>query len=324
MSLLKLVYRNNFLKKLCIFFTCALFFYSTNAQKVSVVADREKILLGEQIVVQLKLEDVNTQNFSLEKWFTLNDSIPHIQVVKKDTLDTVDINGLSTYLQKITITSFDSGRWSIAPIQVVIQDRVTGKQTILGSDSIFIDVLPVDVSGLQDYHPLKDILEVKTKPDYFLIAVIGISVILLAVLVWLFIKQFKKKKLQPVKPVYKASALENAIKKMKELAKQNTTTAEQVKLFYVKLSDISREYFQEQLHIKASYITSDELMISIIVYLQDEKKRTSFFQLLRLIDAVKFAKYIPTPSQQEDTIAIAIASLQHIDQQIKQTKQHDN
>ena len=65
-------------------------------------------------------------------------------------------------------------------------------------------------------------------------------------------------------------------------------------------------------------------MISIIVYLQDEKKRTSFFQLLRLIDAVKFAKYIPTPSQQEDTIAIAIASLQHIDQQIKQTKQHDN
>src|SRR3954468_9838937 len=104
------------------FFTCALFFYSANAQKVSAVADREKILIGEQIIVQLKLEDVNAQNFSLEKWFTLNDSIPHIQIVKKDTLDTVNINGLSTYLQKITITSFDSGRWAIAPMQVVLQD----------------------------------------------------------------------------------------------------------------------------------------------------------------------------------------------------------
>jgi hypothetical protein len=307
-----------------VFFTCVLFLYSVNAQKVSVVADREKILIGEQIVVQLKLEDVNTQNFSLEKWFTLNDSIPHIQVVKKDTLDTVDINGLSTYLQKITITSFDSGRWAVAPMQVVLQNRATGKETVLGSDSIFIDVLPVDVSGLQEYHPLKDILEVKAKPDYFLIAIIAISVILLAVLTWLFIKQFKKKKLQPVKPAYKASALENAIRKIKELSKHTPATQEQMKIFYGSLSDICREYFQEQLHIKASYITSDELMIAIIVYLQNETKRTSFFQLLRLIDAVKFAKYVPASSQQQEAIETAIASLQHIDQQIKQTKQHDN
>src|SRR6202008_2253703 len=108
--------------------------------------------------------------------------------------------------------------------------------------------------------------------------------------------------------------------KIKELAKQNPATQEQAKIFYGSLSDICREYFKEQLHIKAPYITTDELMLAIIVYLQDEKKRTSFFQLLRLIDAVKFAKYLPVSSQQQEAIETAIASLQHIDQQIKQTK----
>jgi len=305
-------------------FTCVLFFYAVAAQKVSAVADREKILIGEQVVIQLKLEDVNTKNYLLQNWFAFNDSFPHIQVVKKEPEDTVEINGLTTYIQKITVTSFDSGRWVIPPMQIALQDNVTGKQTTLGTDSIFIDVLPVDVSSMTDYHPLKDIIEVETKPDYFLYAAIAASVILLAVLIWQLAKRSKKKKLQPAKPAYKATALENAIKQLKELAQKKPSTAEQVKSFYAQLSDIGRKYFSEQLNIKASYVTSDELMFILSVYLQEEKRRTSLFQLFRLIDAVKFAKYIPGAPQHEDAIEIAIASLQYIDQQIKQSRQHDN
>lgn len=324
MSLLKLEYRKKFLLQICMLVTGILFFYSSHAQKVSVVADREKILIGEQVVVQLKLEDVNARDISLQKWFTFPDSIPHIQIVKKDTLDSVDVNGLKTYLQKITITSFDSGRWAIAPVQTVLQDNATGKQIILGSDSIFLDVLPVDVSGLQDYHALKEILDVKTQPDYFLIGTIAVSVIILAVLVWLFVKQFRKRKLQPVKPVYKASALEKAINKIKELSKRDAEIFLQAKIFYTELINICREYFSEQLYINAANITSDELMLAIIVYMQDEKRRTAFFQLQRLTDAVKFAKYLPTTNHKEEAIIVAIESLKHIDQQIKQSKQHDS
>ena len=122
----------------------------------------------------------------------------------------------------------------------------------------------------------------------------------------------------------KGTALEYALQQIKELQQQNLPAKGEIKLFYTKLSDICREYFSTQLSIHASQITSDELMVTIIVYLQDEQKRTAFFQLLRLTDAVKFAKYIPDMSQHDNAVQTAIASLQHIDQLIKQTKQHDN
>lgn len=310
--------------KWCMLFTCALFYYATDAQKVSVTADRTKILLGEQIVVQLKAEDINEKNDFLQNWFLFNDSAAHIQIVKKEPVDTIEINGLNTYLQKIIITSFDSGRWQITPASLILQNRATGSKMVLKADSLFIEVLPVDVSGLMDYHVLKDIIDVEAKPDYWLYILIAASVIVLAVLIWLYIKQLSKKKLQPVKAVYKGTVLEHALEKLKALQQQNLSAKGQVKLFYTGLSEICREYFSEQLNIDASHITSDELMVAVMVYLQDEKRRTAFFQLLRLIDAVKFAKYLPEGIQDDEAITTAITSLQHIDQLIKQAKQHDN
>jgi hypothetical protein len=311
---------NRWIKKLCMLFACALFFYAGTAQTVSVTADRNKILLGEQITLQLKAEDINTRTSFLENWFALNDSSNHLQVVKKEKIDTIEIRGLTTYLQKVFITSFDSGRWQFAPLTMNVKDKVTGKQTILKTDSIYIEVLPVDVSAMLDYHALKDILDVEAKPDYTLYIIIGGSVIVLLIVIWLFRKMFAKKKLAPPKPVYKGTALEHALQQINELQQQNLPAKNQVKLFYTKLSDICREYFSAQLSIHASQITSDELMITLIVYLQDEKRRTAFYQWLRLTDAVKFAKYIPEAVQNNEAVETAIASLQHIDQLIKQTK----
>jgi len=305
-------------------FTCALFFYAGIAQKVSVAADRNKILLGEQITLQLKAEDINTRTSFLENWLLQDDSASHIQIVKKEKTDTIEIKGLTTYLQKVIITSFDSGRWQIVPPPVILHDKVTGKKTLLKADSLAIEVLPVDVSAMLDYHALKDILDVEAKPDYTLYVIIGGSVLVLLLVIWLLRKMFAKKKTAPPKPVYKGTALEYALQQINELQQQNLPANRQVKLFYTKLNDICRDYFSAQLSLHASQITSDELMITLIVYLQDEKRRTAFYQLLRLTDAVKFAKYIPEAVQNNEAVETAVTSLQHIDQLIKQIKQHDN
>jgi hypothetical protein len=305
-------------------FTCALFFYPATAQKVSAVTDREKILIGEQIILQLKVEDVNDRNSFVQNWFTFNDATPHIQVVKKEPIDTIEINGLNTYLQKITITSFDSGRWAINPMPVELQDRITGKKTLLSSDSIFIEVLPVDVSAMTDYHPLKDIIAIEAKPDYMRYAIVAFIAIILAALIWLLIKQFSKKKLEPAKAIYKATALENALNKINLLQQGSLLANGKVKQFYTELSDIGREYFSRQSGIHASRITTDELMMSVMVYLQDEKRRTAFFQLLRMTDAVKFAKFIPGTVEHKEAIETAVNSLKHIDEMIKQSTQNDN
>jgi len=298
---------------LCMAIILLLLHLNINAQKISASLDRNKILLSEQVILQLKAEDINAGTTFIQDWFVIDDTADHVQVVKADPVDTIEVNGLTTYLQKITITSFDSGKCIIAPMSIVLQNRTTGKKTAYKTDSVFLEVLPVDVSSMIDYHDIKDILEVEAKTDYTLYVIIGLSVIILLVVLWFLNKYFKKKKIQPQKIAYKGTALETALEQIKELQRQSLAA----KLFYTELTDILKKYFQQQLNVSTSQATSDELMIMLVVYLQDEKKRTAFYQLLRLTDAVKFAKYLPSVTQNEEAVETAITSLQHIDKMIK-------
>ena len=298
------------------------FIFYTHAQEVSASIDRNKILIGEQVMLQIKVENFNDRTTFLQNWFYISDTTSHIQVVKREPVDTIDAGGLTTYLQKVTLTSFDSGKWKLNPMQVMMQERATGKQTILQTDSLFLEVLPVDVSNMQSYHDIKDILAVEAKPDYFLYAAIAASVIILAILIWLLVKRRNIKKEEAPKPMYKGTPLEHALEKIKDLERENLPAKGQIKLFYTRLSDICKNYFHDQLQVHSSQSTSDELMVLLSVYLQNEKNRTQFYQLLRLADAVKFAKYIPEVEQNKEAVKTAIASLQHIDDLTSRTTQH--
>jgi hypothetical protein len=309
-------------KPIILFAGFLFFIFSVHAQSASATIDRNKILLGEQVTLQLKAEGINTRMSFLQTWFDIPDSISHLVVVKRNDVDTIDAGGVTDYTQTLTITSFDSGKWKFGPLQLILQDRTTGKQTFLQTDSIILEVLPVDVSDMQNYHDVKDILDVKVKPNYWLYVAIALSIIVLVVLIWLIIKSSKKKKVEAPKPAYKGTPLEYALQQIKELQREGLPAKRQVKLFYTRLSDILRNYFKDRLNVHSSYGTSDELMILLSVYLQDEKYRTQFYQLLRLSDAVKFAKYIPSNEQNETAVQTAIDTLQHVDRLTERIKQN--
>jgi hypothetical protein len=170
----------------------SIFSLNSFAQKFSASIDRDKIVLGEQVILRLKLDGFNTRTSFIKEWQTLADSANHIQVVKRDNTDTVEVIGLTSYVQNITITSFDSGRWVI-PIQpLIIQDDSTGKQTILKADTLFLQVLPVDVSGLKDYHDVKDIIDVPLEENYWFIIISAIIAIVIVILLVLILKRKKK------------------------------------------------------------------------------------------------------------------------------------
>lgn len=311
------------IKKLCavlknklpgLFFVFCIFHQQAVAQNVSAITDRNKILIGEQVVLQLKAENINAATTFLQNWFSVTDSSGHIQITKTDAVDTININGSTTYLQKIYITSFDSGKWSIAPLQISLQERATGKQVIYKTDSVVLEVLPVDVSGLTTYHDIKDILDVEAKPDYLLYGLIASGIIIAILITWFIIKFSKKKKSTLV---VKGNPLEKALQQIKALQQEHLIATGNVKLFYVKLTFIIKNYFQEILQLHSTQSTSDELMVQLGVYLQDEKYRTGFYQFLRLADAVKFAKYIPAEEQNNQAVQTSVTSLQHIDALIK-------
>jgi hypothetical protein len=297
----------------CILYLVAcilLFLSSASAQQVTASIDRDKILLGEQITLQLKAEDIHTEDNPIVVWFNLPDTINHLEVVKRSPIDTLDVDGTTTYIQNITITSFDSGRWILPALQLKLQNS----NTALSTNSYAIDVLPVDVSSLQQYHEMKDIIQVKVKTDWLRIAVFAALLVAMAIFIYYLTK---RKKVKPVvkQPVVKPSLFEDTIAKLEALQKENLPPT----VFYTRLDAICRGYLQEQLYIRALHLTQDELTQQLNVHLQQLDVRIAFYQLLRLINAVKFARYTPPAAQQSESINTAKETVQYIHHQLKRT-----
>ena len=277
------------------------------AQSASASLDRDKILLGEQVTVELKAENINPQTTHLNGWFLLPDTGNHIEVVKRLPIDTIAVNGSLSYIQNIVLTSFDSGNWQLPPLFVLLQKNNEKKDSLF-ANKLTLQVLPVDVSNLQQYHPMKDIIDVEVKPDYLLITLI-ISLVIFSAIALYFIFFKKKQKQKPAAaPIVAAHTwFETAMEQLETLQKQNPPAL----LFYTKLDEICRTFLRNQLQIPALQLTSDELMLQLNNYMQGDE-RTLFYQLLRLMNAVKFAKYQPKDEQKITDINTAKKGIQNI------------
>lgn len=269
---------------------------SVFSQSVKAAVNRDRIFIGEQIKLKLSVE----KGKAGITWFNFPDSINHIEIVKKSKIDTVLNGGYTNYYQTILITSFDSGRWQFPPLSLP-----NIRQTTL---PISIDVLPVDVSKMQDYNDIKDIEEVKLENNGFITAIIiAITLISIAAIYWLLIK--KKKTVKADTGLKgKLSALEWAMAELNKLNEHNQHAPAEVKKYYSALTNISRTFFNMQLQQRSLQQTTDEWMINLQPLSVDNEIKTSFFQFLRLADTVKFAKYLP-PSNENETSVIVIKQM---------------
>jgi hypothetical protein len=226
------------------------------------------------------------------------------------------VNEAFNLLQHITLTSFDSGTWVLPPLTISLLNVHTNKEIVLTALVDSIAVLPPDIRNLTDYHDIKDIINVQAQNNHLpLYITYTLIFLVLATLVWLFIKRTKRKT-QP-SATNGISAFDWANKQLDILEKEFSKNTLSITDFYIQLNHIFREYIFKELHIPAMRLTTDELMIQLKLYLQKEEVRTPFFQACRLIDAVKFARYTSTEEQCRHTFAIIKQTIAFIHTQVQ-------
>lgn len=228
------------------------------------------------------------------------DTISHFEFLEKPVIDTTRDGKEITIKGVYTLTSFDSGHWVIPSYAL--------------SSAIKTDTLPVDVvfsefDPNQDYHDIKDIIEVeeeKKKQKWWLYIAGGI---LLFALIMLLLKKKKKPVPKTVEPA--ATAFEEA---MNQLAKLKAS-APGPKEFYSRLIDIFKLYVFRKKGILSLQKTTDDLVIQ----LRDLQIPKDIFdplaQSLRLGDFVKFAKYVPAAEDDQ-------AAFNHVKKGIEEIEQH--
>lgn len=285
MSTLRL-YISNFIKQkrfwgVVIFFTTNFLF-----AQVQCKVDTTQIRIGEQILYEISTPSQSKVQFPQLKL----DSLKHLEIVQDFPIDTLKNRLYKKYL----LTSFDSGQYTIPAQEVFISN-----QRFL-TDSILIQVGTVAVDTTkQGLFPIKPIYKAppKTWHEYLYLLWWLLGILLLIGLIWWL--AFRSKKMIQWKPKVVLTPFDIALNQLKVLDEKNLIGQQKIKEYYTELTDIVRNYIEQDVKISAMEITSDEL-IRILKKTNKYKKlgisrdQINHLELfLHNADLVKFAKAKP-------------------------------
>ncbi|PWA06887.1 hypothetical protein [Flavobacterium psychrotolerans] len=260
------------------------------AQQKQVVTsiDTNKNKIGAEFKLTLKTS-VNTLSKVV---FPNSKNLGPLEVIRSYAVDTIKNKDRYELIKKYGLTQFDSGKYSIPSVKVLINNKP------FFTDSIKVEVSNVVVDTLkQKMYDIKPIAEVTSSKSWiwklFLILVL-LAGIAAFVYWWLKIRQKKEIEEEIFKtPIEKATSLLNTLEK-KELWQKG-----EVKAYYSELTDIARNYIEEAIDIPAMESTTSELIEGIRVASLKKKMVLSqetienLERVLKQADLVKFAKSKP-------------------------------
>ncbi|WP_234979724.1 hypothetical protein [Chitinophaga niabensis] len=279
--------------------------------KVKAIPDTTQIRIGEPIRLEItaKVMIYALKGANLKVVFpNLPDSLNHIEITDRTQLDTSGSNEQQKlFKQIITLTSFDSGRWEMPPMKFEVFSVTDGSYDSVFTEPFFIDVNTVPVDTTKAFKPIKALRSVGWNIlDYwpYLLACLALS----AAIVLYFVFWHKKRKPAVVAPPARpAKAPYQLAMEQLELLEKEKPWNSDVKLYYTQLTDILRQYFEQQFHIAALEQTSAELMQNIKPVTVLNQQRDKLQSILTLADLAKFAKLQPSPQEHEDCLRKAIA-----------------
>ena len=276
-----------------------------NAQRNTTVrasVDHNSILIGEPINLVLEADIPENEPIS----FFAVDSIAHFEFLHRGKIDTANTNKGTVLKQLFRITSFDSGQWVIPSYHLQQSDN-------LATDSLIIKVNYTPLDTTKDYNDIREIIEInKDKEIDWTWYYIGGGLLLLVILIYLLTKKKKKKIIEPAKQEI-IDPYTEAMRELEALQKENLPAKNETKLYYSRLTDIFRIYIEKRKNIHSLQQTTDDLVRQLKSIQLNAQEYDQLAQALRLSDFVKFAKYVPTESDNTTVFATIKRTMEQIE-----------
>ncbi|RAJ75507.1 hypothetical protein CLV59_109121 [Chitinophaga dinghuensis] len=270
------------------------------APEVHAGVDTASIRIGEQIKLRLTASLPANQFGTTKIGFpVLPDSLEHFEVVSRGKIDTSGDQQLKVMVQTIVLTSFDSGHWDIPPMRFDVQQ--TSNNAVV--DTLFtmpvgVNVGTVTVDTTKAFRPIKTVQSAPWRIwDYGLEATGGLLLVLIIIGIIWFIRT--RRKVTPEKPTPTVTPYELAIQQLHSLKAEEVWQRGDVKMYYTRLTDILRTYFEHQFGIAALEQTTEELLHNIKPVTKLNQQRDKLRELLTIADLAKFAKMQPTAEEHE-------------------------
>ncbi len=270
---------------------------------VSTRIDATHITVGDPAYLFLEVKHSPAQ--SSVQWAPLPDSFSKLEIMERGKIDTLKAGGTTTYKQRIAITGFDSGMFTIPRFAFTVTPK-GGMPYAIQSDSEQLLVQTVTVDTTKNFRPIKGIIGVQyTWRDYIVWIIGGIIFLLLIIVALIYFIRKSRRKI-PVQTVMPAEPLhQQALKLLAALDAEQRWQKGYVKEYYVRLTDILRGYIEARYDTPALELTTDELIGKAKITPGLLAIATPLETILRTADLAKFAKAQPLPQEHIQSMELA-------------------
>lgn len=297
------------MKKLMLLISSLGLCFQLFSQTFSIDIDKDSVLIGDHFTLSMKLE---FNEGEMGYFPQLVDSVMAFDLIETYPVDTTE-DGLE---QKVILTQFEAGFYEINGLPALIQ-RSNGTIDTLQSnnETLFVSTIEVDTS--QAFKPIKTVksLPFPWKAFFKKLAIWLIPILIIIILIVWYILRKKDISLFTEKPKTPLDYYHEAIDQLQALENKKLWQNDQVKEYYLSLSEILREYLEGRFEIQAMESTTDEINENLI--LQDGLKM-KLKEVLAQADLAKFAKFKPLGDENIRMMKLAKDFVRHTKPQTQQ------
>jgi hypothetical protein len=282
------------------------YFPHSFAQNISAKAftDSLNYQVGDYINLIIQVE--HNKNVSISNP-VLSDSTSKIEIIKQESpeVQTSGANLVTTF--KYIISKYDSGNVTIPPIPVLY--RVKGNQELQTAYTNEVN-FTVHTLKIQPGSQIKDVkAPIKIPLDWKEILMWILIILLILGVAFYFYSRYKKNKMLEVKKERKVIQKPPhvvALYELRALEQQQLWQKGMIKDYHSKITEIVRRYFQDQFYLPALELTTSEVMQYLKQVRRAEVIMNKTYDFLSNADLVKFAKFQPMASVNEEMMKQAI------------------
>lgn len=285
---------------------------------IKATIEPKEILIGQQAVINV---EVKAAKGELILFPIFNDTIVSgLEVLSNDLpIDTLDTD-IWTLNKKYTVTAFDSMRYRIAPIPVIVGIDTLRSDTLelfvttpLLSENTLnyidkykkgeIDSLNFVELGIADIKPIvSPPFFISDYIEYIAYPLILILIVAIILLLLIFYKR-KKKKGYYFTPVVVLPPDILAIKALNSLKEKNLVQKGLIKEYHTEITDVLRKYIQGRFGIDAPDMLTSEIISELSKKLDDSGSIMELREILELADLVKFARLQPLAHENDGSLS---------------------
>jgi len=271
--------------------------FNTFAQNIKVTAstDTTDYLVGDYIHYSIRVEHGEGIRISPP---SLTDQVAPLQVIK--SLPTTFEDNKNVQQFNYILSGYDSLNVTIPQIPITyFAGKSSEPQTAKSNPvEIFIHTVPVNPSA-----EIKDIKAPKRIPFNWLFwSIIVLVLLLLAAIAYFLYKKFHKPK-EETRQIRKVPALPlhiQTLKKLDSLKSKKLWQQGKVKEYHSEITEIIRKYFEDRYHFNSLEMTTAQTVNILNRVMDNQKIIDTAKSFLENADMVKFAKFVPLPSVNEE------------------------